>query len=112
MVGKLHIYKRYFGTEIMLICLASLPFAAVCIAALIVERGIRLGISIAIASSALTIGALCLHAVVVEPSCRINESECLGATATAWLIAFPWIAPSIGFVLRLAGKIRRDAGGF
>ncbi|MGO7171506.1 hypothetical protein AB9F46_03865 [Rhizobium leguminosarum] len=89
-----------------MIWLIVLPFAGVFIAALIMKRGIRLWISIAIASLAILVGVICLHTFAVEPSCRINEQECVGATAIAWLIAFIWSAPCVGFLLKLIGQIR------
>ncbi|MDR9771620.1 hypothetical protein RJJ65_02905 [Rhizobium hidalgonense] len=97
-----------------MIWLTLLPFAAVFIATLIMGQGSRLWISIAITSSALVVGALCLYEIGVKASCEIDESECLGATATAWLIAFVWGAPTLGFILKLATQIRsrgRDDDG-
>ncbi len=88
------------------IWLIVLPFAGVFIAALIMKRGIRLWISIAIASLAILVGATCLHTFAVEPSSRIDEQECVGATAIAWLIAFIWSAQCVGFLLKLIGQIR------
>jgi len=73
------------------IWLVVLPFAGVFIAALIMKRGIRLWISIAIAGLAILVGAICLYAFAVEPSCRIDEQECVGATAIAWLILLKFI---------------------
>ncbi|WP_155257469.1 hypothetical protein [Rhizobium leguminosarum] len=89
-----------------MIWLVVLPFAGVFIAALIMKRGIRLWISVAIAGLAILVGAICLYAFAVEPSCRIDEQECVGATAIAWLIAFIWSAPCVGFLIKLIGKIR------
>ncbi|MBY3033160.1 hypothetical protein HF265_29425 [Rhizobium leguminosarum] len=89
-----------------MIWLIVLPFAGVFIAALIMKRGIRLWISIAIASLAILVGATCLHTFAVEPSSRIDEQECVGATAIAWLIAFIWSAQCVGFLLKLIGQIR------
>ncbi|MBB2752546.1 UNVERIFIED_ORG: hypothetical protein GGI57_003249 [Rhizobium aethiopicum] len=97
--------------EAGIIWLTLLPFAAIFIAALIMGQGRRLWISIAIASSALVVGALCLYDIVVRASCEIGESECVGATATAWLIAFVWSAPTLGFVLKLVAQIRSPGSG-
>ncbi|PDT00939.1 hypothetical protein CO666_27795 [Rhizobium chutanense] len=94
-----------------MIWLTLLLFAAIFIATLMMGQGRRLWISIAITSSALVVGALCLYEIVVRASCEIDESECLGATATAWLIAFVWSAPTIGFTLKLAAHIRSHGRG-
>jgi hypothetical protein len=90
----------------MLFWIASLPFIAVFIAALAIDRAKNFWLPIAIAGVSLTAGALCLHAIVVAPSCMTDESECLGATAIAYLVAFFWCAPSIGFGLRLYSHLR------
>ncbi|WP_416066613.1 hypothetical protein ACK9YZ_10960 [Rhizobium sp. ZK1] len=86
--------------------IASLPFIAVFIAALAIGRSKSFWLPIAVAVFSLATDALCLHTIVVAPTCVTGESECLGVTAIAYLIAAFWCAPSIGFGLRRYSHVR------
>ena len=88
--------------------IASLPFMAVFIAALAIGRAKSLWLPIAVAVVSLAAGTLCLHSIMVAPTCATGESECLGATVIAYLIAVFWCAPGIGFALRLYSHVRSD----
>ena len=90
--------------------IASLPFAAVFLAALAIGRGRRVWLPVALAGVSLAAGAACLRAIVLTPSCEIAESECMGAMATVYLIAFLWCAPAIGLALRLFDHMRSGFG--
>lgn len=94
------------------VCMSSLslvtlfPCLGIALSALLLRQRIRVWIPFVIASVSVLAGAIYLRAGVLE-SCRIAESECLGATATAWIVAIIWALFGIAFLVCLASAIRR-----
>lgn len=77
-----------------------LPCLGILASALLVNRRIRFRIPISLASASIIAGASYLHAGIRE-ACRIAESECLGATALAWIAATLWALFTIVLAARL-----------
>lgn len=80
--------------------MALMPCLAIIVSALPVRRGPRtwmssivVGTSLAIAISELRLG--------IAQSCGINESECVGAEATSYLVLALWTPFVVGFVGRM-----------
>lgn len=85
-----------------------LPCIVIIVSALMVRRGawtwmslVAVGATLAIAISHLRLG--------VSVSCQIDESECLGAKATSYLVVALWTLPAIGFVGRVIA-VHRSKG--
>jgi len=83
-----------------------LPCFGIAVSTLLLRQRLRVWIPFVIASVSVLTGAIYLRAGVLD-SCRIAESECLGATATAWIVAIIWALFGIAFLVCFASVMRR-----
>lgn len=83
-----------------------LPCVIVAVSAVIVKSGTRIWTPTLTACTAVLVGAFYLRRGVIE-SCIIDESECLGATAFAWIIAIFWGLFCAGFAVCFVSAMRR-----
>lgn len=77
-----------------------LPCIAIIISALLVRQGVWTWMSLIVVGASLAIAMSELRLGVVR-SCQINESECVGAKATSYLVLALWMPLAIGFVGRV-----------
>lgn len=90
---------------ISLASVTALPCVAILISALIMRRGVWTWMSLALTVLSLSIAMMYLRQGVAQ-SCQIDESECLGATATFYLVVTLWSAFVIVFLVRLVAVHR------
>lgn len=97
-------FKRSCMSSLSLVTL--LPCFAIGLSAFLLRHRIRVWIPFVIASVSVLAGVIFLRAGVLD-SCRIAESECLGATATAWIVAIIWALFGLAFLVCFAFAMRR-----
>lgn len=76
-----------------------LPCFVLLVSALIIRPGLRTWAALILSALALAISTVFLRQGVIR-GCQIDESECLGATATSYLVVALWGVFGIWFVVR------------
>ena len=82
-----------------------LPSIAILISTVILRRGTWAWKSLVAACLAVSVGYVYLR-IGVAQSCQIDESECVGATATSYLIMLLWGLFAIAFAIRFISLFR------
>jgi hypothetical protein len=99
--------------QIPLWLVVAAPLVLLAAIAIAARLGLGRVLSLCLSASALAGGAWVLTSGV-DASCAIDESECVGATATAYMIGFIWLmaaALSVASLLRagIAGKLGSES---
>ncbi len=100
-------------TDLPLWFVGITPLALMASAVIAARFGFGRTVSIALSAVAFAAGIWVLLRGV-DASCAIDESECLGATATAYMIGFFWLMAavlSVALILRTgaAGKLGSES---
>jgi predicted neutral ceramidase superfamily lipid hydrolase len=82
------------------------PCFVLLVSALIIRPGLRTWAMLILSALALAISTVFLRQGVIQ-SCQIDQSECLGATATSYLVVALWGVFSIWLLVRVVVEHRK-----